>query len=146
VKEFDFDSPRQANLIPLNDAARYYKLLRLHDALEHSWDAETCAEWERDEWSSCLPSFGQCTVTALVVQDILGGKIVKDSNNDHFWNVFEDGTEADLSREQLPQGISLQITDERTREYMLKSERAIEAKTLGRYNILRERVRKLLGE
>lgn len=146
MKEFDFDSPRQANLIPLNDGERYYKLLRLHDALEHSWDADTCAEWEREKWSSCLPAFGQCTVTALVVQDIFGGKIVKDSVNDHFWNVFEDGTEADLSREHLPQGINLQITDERTREYMLTSERAVEAKTLDRYNLLRGRVHNLLGE
>jgi hypothetical protein len=146
MKEFDFDSPRQATLIPINNPERYYKLLRLHDALEHSWDADTCAEWERDKWNSCLPAFGQCTVTALVVQDIFGGKIVKDSLNDHFWNVFEDGTEADLSREQLPQGVALRITDERTREYMLTSERAIEAKTSNRYNILRERVRNFLGE
>ena len=146
MKEFDFDSPRQANLIPINDGERYYKLLRLNDALELSWEADTVAEWERDKWAPCLPAFGQCTVTALVVQDIFGGKIVKDAVNDHFWNIFDDGAEADLSREQLPEGIVLKITDERTREYMLTSERSIEAKTSERYNILRGRVRRILGE
>jgi hypothetical protein len=146
MREFDFDSPRQANLIPLNDAVRYYRLLRLHDALEHSWEADTCAEWEREKWSSCLPAFGQCAVTALVVQDFIGGKLVKDPDNDHYWNILEDGTEVDLTREQFAEGIILQAKEDRTREYMLTSERSINAKTLDRYNILRERVRKLLGE
>ena len=146
MKEFDFDSPRQAILIPLNDGERYYKLLRLHDALEHSWEADTCAEWERDKWSPCLPAFGQCAVTALVVQDFFGGKIVKDPDNDHYWNVLEDGMEADLSREQFAEGITLQAKEDRTREYMLTSERSIKAKTPDRYKILRERVRQILGE
>ena len=146
MKEFDFDSPRQANLIPTNDAERYYKLLRLHDALEHSWDADTCAEWERDKWSSCLPAFGQCAVTALVVQDFFGGKLVKDSDNDHYWNILEDGTEVDLTREQFAESIILQAKEDRTREYMLTGERSIKAKTPDRYHTLRERVFKILGE
>jgi len=145
-REFDFDSPRQVNLIPTNNSERYYKLLRLQDALRISWQADTVALWERERWSSCLPSFGQCTVTALVVQDIFGGKIVKDAINDHFWNILDDGTEVDLSREQLPEGIVLKITDERTREYMLESERAVAAKTSERYQLLRERVRQFFGE
>ncbi|HUC94431.1 MAG TPA: hypothetical protein VMR19_00300 [Candidatus Saccharimonadales bacterium] len=145
-REFDFDSPRQVNLLPTNNSECYYKLLRLQDALRISWQADTVAEWERDKWTPCLPSFGQCTVTALVVQDVFGGKIVKDAVNDHFWNLLDDGTEVDLSREQLPEGLVLKITDERAREYMLSSEKAIVAKTGERYQLLRERVRKILGE
>lgn len=145
-KEFDFDSPRQANLIPINDGERYYKLLRLSDALEHCWDADTCAEWEREKWSSCLPAFGQCAVTALVVQDFIGGKLVKDPDNDHYWNILEDGTEVDLTREQFAEGIILQAKEDRTREYMLTGERSIKAKTPDRYHTLRERVFKILGE
>jgi hypothetical protein len=80
------------------------------------------------------------------VQDVFGGKIVKDAVNDHFWNLLDDGTEVDLSREQLPEGLVLKITDERAREYMLSSEKAIVAKTGERYQLLRERVRKILGE
>jgi hypothetical protein len=145
MKEFDFDSPRQANLIPMNDTERYYKLLRLHDALEHSWEADTCAEYERDKWSSCLPAFGQCAVTALVVQDFVGGKMVKDPDNDHYWNVLENGTEIDLTREQFAEGIVLQAKEDRTREYMLESERSIKARTPERYDLLKERVLALLG-
>ena len=147
MKEFDFDSPRQANLIPLNDGERYYKLLRLHDALEHSWDADTCAEWEREKWSSCLPAFGRCAITALVVQDFIGGRLVKDPDNDHYWNILEEtAPPLILTREQFAEGVVLQVKEDRTREYMLASERSIKAKTPDRYNILRERVRKLLGE
>ena len=146
MKEFDFDSPRQANLVPINDGERYYKLLRLSDALDISWDADTCAEWERDKWSPCLPAFGQCAVTALVVQDFFGGKLVKDPDNDHYWNIFEDGTECDLTREQFAEGITLLAKEDRTREYMLSNERSIKAKTPDRYNTLRERVRRILGE
>jgi hypothetical protein len=145
-KEFDFDSPRQANLIPTGDGERYYKLLRLQDALEHSWEADTCAEWERGKWSPCLPAFGQCAVTALIVQDFVGGRMVKDPENDHYWNVMDDGTEVDLTRAQFAEGIVLKATEERTREYMLTGERSIKAKTPDRYKILRERVRNILGE
>lgn len=145
-RKFDFDSPRQFDLIPASDIPRYYKLQHLRDALQVSWNADTCAEWERDRWNSCLPAFGQCAVTALVVQDMFGGKIVKDPDNDHYWNIFDDGAECDLTREQFAEGITLQAKEERTREYMLTSERSIKAKTPDRYNILRERVRKILGE
>ncbi|MCX6704849.1 MAG: hypothetical protein NT162_00725 [Candidatus Woesebacteria bacterium] len=113
--------------------------------MEHCWDANTCAEWERDKWSSCLPAFGQCAVTALVVQDLFGGKIVKDPDNDHYWNILDDGMEADLSREQFAVGIMLKAKEDRTREYMLTSERSIKAKTPDRYKILRERVRNIFG-
>lgn len=145
-KEFDFISRRQSNLIPFSNGARYIDLIRLQSALRLSWGADTVVDWERDKWTKVLPSFGQCAVTALVVQDFFGGKLVKDPENDHYWNIFDDGTECDLSREQFAYNISLLTKEERTREDTLTSERSIKARTLDRYNILRERVRRLLGK
>lgn len=146
AKEFDFESPRQTNSLPINDENRYLELLRLQNALRLSWNADTVAVWERDQWTQKLPAFGQCAVTALVVQDLFGGKLVKDPDNDHYWNVFDDGSECDLSREQFAFDIKLEAKLERTRDYMLTNERSIKAMTPDRYTILRERVRQTLGE
>jgi hypothetical protein len=143
--KFDFDSPRQFDVIPSDDRVQQMLIVELRSALALSWGPETCAEWERDLWKSEVPAFGQCAVTTLVVQDILGGKIVKDPDNDHYWNVLDDGSEVDLTRSQFPIGVVLSAKLERTREYMLQSERSIAAKTPERYTTLRERVRKLFG-
>lgn len=144
-RKFDFDSPRQFDVIPSGDRVQQLLIIELRNALALSWGPEICAEWERDLWKSEVPAFGQCVATALVVQDILGGKIVKDPDNDHFWNVLDDGAEVDLTRSQFPIGVVLTAKLERTREYMLESDRAKEANTPERYTILRERVRKLFG-
>jgi hypothetical protein len=145
MKEFDFDSPRQVNLLPTNNPERYYKLLRLQDALRVSWSADTCAEWERDKWTPCLPSFGQCTVTAILIQEFFGGKMVKDPDNDHYWNIFDDGQECDMTRSQFPVGLEVYAKLERTREYMLESERAFAARTPERYKTLLTKVQKYMG-
>ena len=40
------------------------------------------------DWSSRWPSKGKCTVTALVVQDYLGGELLRAPVEDvsHYWN------------------------------------------------------------
>ncbi|BCH33501.1 hypothetical protein MesoLjLc_54310 [Mesorhizobium sp. L-8-10] len=59
----------------------------LQSALYHAWSAETSSKWLPDN-----PARGQCSVTALVVQDILGGDIVKTDVEDawHFYNLIDD--------------------------------------------------------
>jgi len=146
MKELDFTSPRQKNLIPDNDPARFILLQQIEDALRHCWGHDTCADWEVYMWKPESPAFGQCAVTALVVQDFVGGKIIKDPDHDHYWNLADDGTEVDLSREQFNVGVKLQAQEDRTREYMLTSERSLKARTSERYNTLRDRVRQILGE
>ncbi|KAF3889876.1 MULTISPECIES: YunG family protein [Nostocales] len=53
-------------------------------------------------WSSENPSCGQCSVTALVVQEIFGGRILKTSICDrwHFYNEIQ-GIRYDLTDEQF---------------------------------------------
>ena len=48
---------------------------RIYEALIKSWSIETSSKWTIEN-----PAKGQCGVTALVVQDICGGKIIKDKN------------------------------------------------------------------
>ena len=72
--------------------------------LAQSWCKETCYEPQQDNWSPENPAQGQCFVTALIVQDLLGGEIIKAKSSNgvsHYWNVVND-TEIDLTRSQFP--------------------------------------------
>lgn len=58
---------------------------RLYELLRSAWSLETSGKWRADN-----PGRGQCSVTALVVQDILGGGILKTRVDGgwHFYNAI----------------------------------------------------------
>ncbi|MFJ8260457.1 hypothetical protein ACIQ4I_00645 [Rummeliibacillus sp. NPDC094406] len=58
----------------------------LKSALASSWSSASSSKWYSDN-----PSKGQCGVTALVVNDFLGGEIFKTrlSEGWHFYNMIE---------------------------------------------------------
>nr|WP_254229139.1 hypothetical protein [Agrobacterium salinitolerans] len=70
---------------------------RLYYALKKSWSGETSGFWSREN-----PAKGQGSVTALVVQDILGGELAKTavSGTEHFYNIVE-GTRWDFTFSQF---------------------------------------------
>lgn len=72
----------------------------LLDAIRNSWAMDT--SHERDGWSCENPAHGQCAVTALVIQDYLGGELLRARSGDvtHFWSLV-DGAEIDLTAEQF---------------------------------------------
>lgn len=78
----------------------------LSQAVRSSWSAET--SYIEDEWNSENPARGQCAVTSLVVQDYMGGDILRartfcgNQRESHFYNCMEDGTTVDLTAEQYP--------------------------------------------
>ena len=47
----------------------------LYDALKGIWGPETCAPRMRDRWTEENPTWGQCSVTAFLAQDIFGGEV-----------------------------------------------------------------------
>lgn len=77
--------------------------------IRSSWSEKTCDPEDLPEWSPENPARGQCAVTALVVQDLLGGELllaeVRNADGSrqgvHYWNRFADGVEVDLTREQF---------------------------------------------
>ncbi|MFW6008712.1 MAG: YunG family protein [archaeon] len=72
-------------------------------ALLDSWNSDTCYPLMEKDWSSKNAAYGQCYVTALIVNDYLGGKILKTKFEDgtgHFWNLIEN-KEVDLTRSQF---------------------------------------------
>jgi hypothetical protein len=81
----------------------------VEEAIRASWSRRTCDPVDLPDWSPANRARGQCGVTALVVQDLLGGELLvaEVENADgsrqgiHYWNRLPSGTEIDLTREQF---------------------------------------------
>lgn len=104
-------------------------------AVASAWCRETSVDPEG--WSPANPAWGQCAVTALVVQDLAGGTLVRSDVEglSHYWNRLADGTEIDLTRSQFPNNVVIGHGDERTRDYVLSF-----PATVRRYNTLLQRL------
>jgi hypothetical protein len=76
-----------------------------------SWGPGTCYPHMSQEWTPESPSRDQCGMTALVVQDILGGDLVLAEVHvagakvgHHYWNRLPDGSDVDLTGDQFLPG------------------------------------------
>lgn len=114
---------------------------KLKEAFKACWGADTA----KGEWLATVPSLNQCAVTALVVQDYLGGDLLRCKLNDgdsHYWNLLPDATEIDFTEDQFlythQQDIGEIIV--RDRYYVLSF-----PDTKARYEILRERVHEYIS-
>jgi len=105
-------------------------------ALRLAWGVDTTAD--PDGWSPSNPAWGQCAVTALIVQDELGGDLLRSSSpgGSHYWNRLPDGQELDLTREQFSEAFVPELIEIRDRHYVLSFEQ-----TRRRYKLLRARFR-----
>jgi hypothetical protein len=131
---------RQHNVIP-SEHPNFALIKLIEAALRASWGEDVCNDKDRLLWTQENPAFGQCVVSTLVLMELLHeGKIVEDSNNDHFWFLDEFG-EIDLTREQFPKDILIQATSESTKESLLTGPGASAARTKERYLVLLERVK-----
>ena len=70
---------------------------RVAAALLESWSARTSGGWHADN-----PARGQCDVTALLINELFGGQILKTPlpEGDHFYNRV-DGVRIDLTDSQF---------------------------------------------
>lgn len=81
-------------------------------AVRAAWSRETCDDADLADWTPANPARGQCGVTALTVQDLLGGDLLlaevlrADGSRQgvHWWNRLPDASELDLTREQFAPG------------------------------------------
>ncbi|MFI2711252.1 hypothetical protein ACH495_14110 [Micromonospora sp. NPDC018662] len=83
-------------------------LERLRPILRASWGADTCDPHDLEDWRPDNPARGQCGVTALIIQDLLGGELVLGEVlvgdvkvGYHYWNRLPDGDEVDLTADQF---------------------------------------------
>lgn len=107
--------------------------------LRQAWCKETAHPSYQKNWTEENPAYGQCAVTALIMQEIIGGDIYECTVNrkKHFYNVAPDGRTYDFTQEQF--GGACIIYDnikERTRESLLKVTNVKE-----RYELLKSRMK-----
>lgn len=105
------------------------------NALRKSWSIQSSSKWSVDN-----PAKGQCGVTSLVVQDILGGEIRKTFLEEgwHFYNIIN-GERKDFSEEQFPYLIDYQDIDSNRVE-------AFQDTNDSQYRYLKTQVYQLLGK
>ena len=79
------------------------EIRRLYKRLLSAWSIDTCAPRYRPEWSEENPTLGQCSITAFLVQDILGGEVYGVRLEDGAYHCFNevDGFRFDLTSEQF---------------------------------------------
>lgn len=72
--------------------------VKIRVALARSWSASTARQWCEEN-----PALGQCNVTALLIQELFGGELLKTSlpYDDHFYNRI-DGSRFDFTDGQFP--------------------------------------------
>lgn len=95
-------------------------------ALRNSWSADTSGGWLAHN-----PARGQCNVTALLVNDLYGGEILKTPvpDGEHFYNRI-DGDRIDFTAEQFDTPIGyVDLPSNRTE--------ALAGRTLEKYEALR---------
>jgi hypothetical protein len=73
-----------------------------------AWGRDTCDPSDLDDWRPDNPSRGQCGVTALIVQELLGGDLVLGEVHVgevkvgyHYWNRLPDGRDVDFTADQF---------------------------------------------
>lgn len=110
-------------------------LARVTRALNRSWSRDTSAEPQA--WSEATPAWGQCAVTALIIQDLLGGELLRCDvgSTSHYWNRLPSKREIDLTRHQFGPDFEPRTVEERARDYVLAF-----SDTRMRYRKLREGV------
>ena len=102
-----------------------------------SFSEDTCYPAWVDKWNSDIKCLGQGAVAALVLNDFLGGKIMRCESEfgSHYYNLINDQI-IDLTVSQFNILPNYETGIERTREYLLSNE-----DTKKRYKILLERVK-----
>ncbi len=115
-------------------------MIAAHVALSRIWRA-WCAETCAGEFDPNHPGRGQCAVTALLVQDLLGGELLRAvvDGQSHYWNLIPGMGEIDLTREQFSRNTDIPRGEFVRPSRLLDGERAIAARTQERYQLLKSR-------
>ena len=107
------------------------------------WSKEICSPAFKDNWDEYNPSLGQCAITALIVNDYFGGKIMRcmTTEGSHYYNLI-DNEIVDLTVEQFLGEIpDYNNSEERTRDYLLSN-----SDTKKRYYLLNKNLQEIIEE
>jgi hypothetical protein len=78
-----------------------WQLEHLERVLVRSWSRET--SYDPENWSKHNSAWGQCAVTALIIQDLFGGDLIFGEVNGipHYWNRLAHRKQVDLTAQQF---------------------------------------------
>ena len=115
-----------------------------YDLLSECWSAETCAPRMRSEWSPENRTYGQCSITAFLLQDIYGGEVYGvplEDGNFHCYNKAG-GCVFDLTSEQFGENmLDYSGCPEQFREiHFAKEEKRL------RYELLKQKLEAVLSD
>jgi hypothetical protein len=104
----------------------------LEEKLKLVWSKETSNS--PDKWRKKTPSIGQCAVTALIVNDLYGGLILRGQleGDSHYWNLINDKI-IDFTGDQYKDPLSFSAIGTRSREYLFEND-----DLKRRYNLLKK--------
>lgn len=114
-------------------------------ALESSRSAYTA--YDANDWSPNNTARGQCVVSSLIVQDILGGQLQKMKvtyngiDESHYRNILPNGMIIDTTKSQYPNNQIMETADINLGEFNTLREKLFsQANTEKRYKLLRASV------
>lgn len=102
-------------------------LRHVHGLALQAWCRETSDDPLR--WTPAMPEYAQCAATALVLQDLFGGDLMRGRYErggrfvTHCWNLLEGDVQVDLTRRQMRGARPLGATRV-TRDKVLEQPRA----------------------
>lgn len=114
------------------------EVLQLFEELWSLWRIDTCAPRLRPDWSEENRTLGQCSITAFLVQDLLGGKVRGIPLPDGSVHCFNEalGCVFDLTSAQFPNT----VLDYENRPEQSREEHFADAGKRQRYELLKKRL------
>lgn len=119
------------------------KINKLEIMLKSCYSKDTCYPKYIEKWNINNPTCGQCAITALIVQEYIGGTIHKiriQNNETHYFNIINKNI-YDFTKEQFDlENIAIRYESNEliSREQILENEN-----TNKRYKILKQKLEKL---
>ena len=118
-------------------------------ALQSSWAKDTA--FDPKEWSEDNMARGQCVVSSLVIQDYLGGDLVRysvdegDLHETHYANRLDSGVILDTTASQYTEPVTMRIKPVDLKGFSsVREKRLADNSTRKRYEILKARVDQLI--
>lgn len=118
----------------------------MEKALEKAWSRETADPDRQGQWSEKNKALGQCAVTAVLIYDLFGGRMLYDKANFHIWNEFPDGSQHDFSRSQFTDERTFSVYKYKTKDDILYDERGQKTNIVERYQKLKQKFLKKLDK
>ncbi len=122
------------------------RIEEIEKAFSLAWSKGSTYPDDRDKWSESNKALGQCAVTAVIIFDMFGGKLIYDKENFHIWNELPDGSQHDFSRSQFKDDRDFKIYKYQTKEEVLYNKHGKRTQAELRYKLLKQRLFDLLGE